>query len=105
MSFIIVPSGTPGNVSASTRSPTSVLLVWSPPSPDHQNGIITEYYINVTEVETRTVSQLMVTGTTQLLFDTLHPYYVYNFFISAATTVGQGPYSPVFSIQTPEDGQ
>ena len=80
------------------------MLLWDAPLADQQNGIITEYYINVTEVETGTVSQLMVTGTTQLLIDTLHPYYVYNFFISAATTVGQGPYSPVFSIQTPEDG-
>ena len=58
----------------------------------------------MTEIETGVTSQLMVAGATQLVIDTLHPYYVYNFYISAATTVGQGPYSPVFSIQTPEDG-
>ena len=99
-----MPTGTPENVTASTPSPTSVFLVWNPPTPDQQNGIIITYYINMTEVETGMVSQRMVTGTTQLLIDNLHPYYVYSFFISAATTAGQGPYSPVFTVQTLEDG-
>lgn len=58
----------------------------------------------MTEVETGVTIQLMVTGAAVLLIDTLHPYYVYSFFISAATTVGQGPYSTIFSIRTPEDG-
>lgn len=103
--ILVAPSGSPENIVATSLSSTSVELSWDPPPVDQQNGIITNYYINVTEVETGMVSQLMVTGTTQLLIDTLHPYYVYNFYISAATTVGQGPYSPAFSIQTPEDGQ
>lgn len=101
---ILVPTGTPQSISATTPNSTSVLLSWMPPSPDQHNGIITTYHINVTEVETGAVSQLVVTGTTQLLVDTLHPYYVYNFIVSAATSVGQGPYSPVFTVQTPEDG-
>ena len=58
----------------------------------------------MTELETGMTSQLMVAGETQLQIYTLHPYYVYNFYISAATAIGQGPYSPVFSIQTLEDG-
>ena len=102
--LFLVPTGTPSNITATTPSPMSVLLLWSPPPPDQLNGIITTYYINVTEVETGTVSQLMVTGATQFLIDSLHPYYVYNFFISAANIIGQGPYSPMFSVQTPEDG-
>ena len=57
----------------------------------------------MTEVETGVAVQLTVTGSTMLLIDTLHPYYVYNFFISAATVVGQGPYSTVLSVQTPQD--
>ena len=71
---------------------------------DQQNGIIVEYYINVTEVETGMVSQVVVPGASQWLVDNLHPYYVYNFHISAATNVGLGPFSPVFTVQTPEDG-
>ena len=81
-----------------------MLLVWRPPAFDQQNGIITTYFINVTEVETGMSYQLMVAGVTQLLIDTLHPYYVYNIFMSAATVVGEGPYSQVFTIQTLEDG-
>ena len=99
-----VPTGAPQGITATTPSPTSVLLAWTPPSRDQQNGIITTYYINVTEVESGMASQLMVAGATELLVDTLHPYYVYNFYISAATIVGQGPYSTVFTIQTSEDG-
>ena len=99
-----VPTGAPQGITATTPSPTSVLLAWTPPSRDQQNGIITTYYINMTEVESGMASQLMVAGATELLVDTLHPYYVYNFYISAATTVGRGPYSTVFTIQTPEDG-
>ena len=58
----------------------------------------------MTEVETGITVQLTVTDATSLLVDTLHPYYVYNFFISAATVGGQGPYSTLFSIRTEEDG-
>ena len=58
----------------------------------------------MTEVETGVTVQLTVTSATTLFINTLHPYYVYNFFISAATAVGQGPYSTLFSIRTLEDG-
>ena len=99
-----VPTGAPENVAATTLSSTSVLLTWNPPLPDLQNGIITTYFVNVTELETGMASQLTVADATQLLINTLHPYYVYNFYISAATVIGLGPYSPVFPIQTLEDG-
>ena len=102
--YYTAPSGAPVNIVATSLSSTSVELSWNPPPTDQQNGIITDYYINMTEVETGVTVQLTVTGATSLLIDTLHPYYVYNFFISAATVVGQGPYSTLFSIQTPEDG-
>ena len=100
----LVPTGTPENVTALTLTSTSALVAWRPPSFDQQNGIIATYYINVTEVETGNSYQLMVAGATQLLINTLHPYYVYNIFISAATVIGQGPYSQMFTIQTLEDG-
>ena len=92
------------NIVALSLNSTSVQLSWDPPPADQQNGIITDYYINMTEVETGVTVQLTVTSATTLLVSTLHPYYVYNFFISAATVVGQGPYSTLFSVQTPEDG-
>lgn len=58
----------------------------------------------MTEIETGITSQLTAPDATEFLVDMLHPYYVYSFYISAATSVGQGPYSTVFTIQTPEDG-
>ena len=102
--FYTAPSGAPENIVATSLTSTSVRLSWNPPPADQQNGIITDYYINMTEIETGVTIQLTITGATSLFVDTLHPYYVYNFFISAATVVGQGPYSTLFSIQTPEDG-
>ena len=104
LSHFAAPSGAPENIVAMSLTSTSVQLSWNPPPADQQNGIITDYYVNMTEVETRVTVQLMVTGATSLLVDTLHPYYMYNFFISAATIVGQGPYSTLFSIRTQEDG-
>lgn len=98
------PSGSPMNIVTLSLTSTSVQLSWNPPPADQQNGIITDYYINMTEIETGVTVQLMVTGATTLLVNALHPYYVYSFFISAATVVGQGPYSTIFSIRTPEDG-
>ena len=96
--FFSVPAGAPESIAATTLTSTSVLLTWNPPLPDLQNGIITTYFVNMTELETGMASQLTVADATQLLIDTLHPYYVYNFYISAATVVGQGPYSPVFPL-------
>ena len=98
------PSGSPVSIAALLLTSTSVQLSWSAPPADQQNGIITDYYINMTEVETGVTVQLMVTGATTLLINTLHPYYVYSFFISAATVIGQGPYSTQFSIRALEDG-
>ena len=84
-------------------SSDTISLSWSPPPPSDTNGIIREYRVNVTEVETGRVFYLTST-TTSITVQSLHPYYTYYCTVSAYT-VGVGPYTVVFSIRTPEDGK
>ncbi len=69
---------------------------------EEQNGIITEYRINVTELETGNVLVRFST-TTSVTVTALHPYYTYVCIVSAHT-VATGPYTDTFAIRTPEDG-
>ena len=60
------------------------------------------YRINITEVEsgrvlwyTSDISALVVSG--------LHPYYTYDWAVSASTIIGYGPYTEVSTVVTLED--
>ena len=84
-------------------SSTIITLFWDPPPADAQNGIITQYRINITEVETGRFFTLFST-TTSVNVTTLHPYYTYNCVIAAATMIGVGPYTSVITVVTLQDG-
>ena len=64
--------------------------MWDPPPPDQINGVIQGYRINITELDTGTLSQIVVDGTDTVV-GPLHPHYNYNFSIVAFTHVGHGP--------------
>lgn len=100
----IVPSGYPQNFSVSPISPRSALLTWDLPNTEDRNGIVIEYTINVSEVITGEEFQLLSTNTS-LTVTTLRPYVLYRWIIAASTSVGIGPFSTVFMITTPEDGE
>ena len=70
---------------------------------DERNGIIMEYHINITELDTGNVLSL-VSYNTFITVQFLHPYYTYASIVSAVT-IGEGPYSEIFIITTPEDGK
>ena len=88
---------------ATPTDPRSIVLRWNPPSPEDRNGPITNYIINVTSVETREMFDINTTLTTFRL-EGLTPYTTYGFTIAASTEVGLGPFSSLFTVQTPEDG-
>ena len=97
------PTGPPQNVSGLALSSSSLILSWSPPPLAERNGIIVEYRINITEVDTGNVLSL-VTYSTFVIVEFLHPFYTYASIVSAVT-VDEGPFSEVFIVTTPEDGK
>ena len=77
-------------------------LAWEEPQEEDRNGIIRQYHINVTEVNTRRQFQVVST-TTSISISSLHPDYTYQWTV-AAFTIGLGPFSISETISTPEDG-
>ena len=79
------------------------MISWIPPPLPDRNGIITEYSINITELDTAT-DMILTSSVPSLFVIGLHPYYEYVVAVSAQT-VALGPYSEPETIQTPEDGK
>ena len=101
--LLSAPSDAPLNISIFATSPSSISLSWLPPALADRNGIITEYRLNLTELDTG-MEQLLTSLTTSYVIQGLHPYYMYLILVSAHT-VDTGPYSEAQVIQTPEDGE
>lgn len=97
------PTAPPGNLSGYPVDSRTVFLSWSPPPIEEQNGIIRHYIINVTERDTGDTFIAIAFGN-NITLQALHPFYVYEITIVAATIIGPGPMSPVFFVQTIEDG-
>ena len=98
---IAVPTDVPQDVLTAINSRT-LHISWASPPFEHQNGIISEYRVNITERETGMVFRL-ITAATSVTVPSLHPYYNYKCTIAAVTT-GEGPYSMELAITMPEDG-
>ena len=82
---------------------SSAVIFWSPPPLDQQNGLIIGYTVNVTEVQSGEVFQL-VSFTTQVTANELSPFTTYSVVIEAYTAVGSGPSSTPYTFMTGEDG-
>ena len=97
------PSSAPQNLTVTALSPNSISLDWSPPPPHSQNGVIREYRVNVTEVETGTEFYFTTAATSYTVSNILHPYYTYECIVSAYT-IAIGPYTDEVTMMTLEDG-
>ena len=91
------------NVSGTALNSTHIGLVWDPPLQMDHRGIIREYRLNITELDTGLVFQTAST-TTETTIGPLHPYYTYASIITAFT-VDEGPYSSAVVVRTEEDGE
>lgn len=87
---------------ALATSPFTADLSWSPPLDDEQNGVITNYVINITEDDTGYEFQLRTSNTTITVGYNLRPYYSYTCVIAAETSVGLGPFSSSIDFRTHE---
>ena len=83
---------------------TMLRISWEEPLTEERNGIITNYVINMTIVETGEQSQFTPTEHS-IELNRLHPFYTYTFIMAAETVNGTGPYSTAFTIQLPPDGE
>ena len=95
------PAGPPQELKVVLITSRSLKLSWFPPLLQDHNGIIREYRIRVTDVQTGNTVELVSTSTS-ITIQPLHPYYVYHCNV-AAYTIAEGPYAAV-EVQTPEDG-
>jgi len=82
----------------------TLVLSWEAPNPEDRNGIIRQYTVNITELDTRTLTQLVTNDTTITAFSQ-HPYYTYSCVVAAETSVGLGPFTSSRAVQMPEDGK
>ena len=99
-----VPSGSPENFMGVAQSSDTIVLTWDPPLQQNRNGIITDYIINVTALDTGEISQY-ITPDRSLTLNSLTPFSTYAFIIAARTSVGAGPFSTDIIIRTLEDGK
>ena len=99
-----VPTSAPQNTVGTAPTSRSITLQWDPPPIEDQNGIIVLYQIDVIEVESGMLFQYIFSGTF-IFIPNLHPYYTYQWVVSASTTVGYGPDTEPSIVTTPEDGK
>ena len=98
------PIGEPTNVTVLFVGPTSIHISWDHPPDDTLYGMIREYRITYTELETGAVFNTSTDSeTTELAVDSLHPFYTYTFFI-VPVTVDVGTNHTEITIRTAEAG-
>ena len=102
--FIAAPSGIPHNFSASVVTSHSLSLIWNPPLPENQNGVIIRYTVNITVLATIQMFQLF-SDNNSITVSSLSPYTTYSFIIAAETAVGVGPFSGAYTVMTATDGK
>lgn len=103
--FLAVPSSAPQTVDGVASDPITLRLYWSPPPLEDQNGEITHYGINITDIKQGLTHQYNTSGpVTSYIVKDLHPYYSYLYTLTAFTVVGHGPYSPPEIRQMPPAG-
>ena len=90
----------PDNVTVSAINATTIYLSWN--GVITSVGIIRDYIIRVSEVNTGLVMNYRTTFTSISI--SVHPDYVYSCYVSAFT-VAAGPFSNVVTIKTPQDGK
>ena len=108
ISYIAVPSGSPGNFTVTASSSTSVTAFWQLPSADFRNGIIIGFklfYKRKSSGEPATIITINNGTTSAEDITGLVKYTEYELQVLAFTFVGDGPKSSSRIERTKEDGK
>ena len=104
--FISVPSGAPSSVNVTSITPYSLTFSISLPLPQHRNGIILRYSLQLTQSSN---GRQLPTYTTRpgwlLNVSSLTPYTTYSYVVAAQTVNGTGPYGRIRTVTTAETGK
>ena len=95
-----VPTAPPISPSGSPVTSTLITLRWSPIPPEHLNGQLRFYLVDVTEVITN-ISWTFHSVQRGINIGPLHAYYTYRCRV-AGFTVGLGPYTSLFYVNSGE---
>ncbi|XP_028417486.1 receptor-type tyrosine-protein phosphatase F-like [Dendronephthya gigantea] len=87
------PSGPPMNIKATSRSASSLLLVWDPPEKNKQNGVITSYTACLSHLKNGSCFQMFTTGESRWLIGNLNFSTKYYVRILARNKAGSSNYS------------
>ena len=105
MNTFSAPIGSPTNLTAIKFDSTSIHLYWSHPPEDTHYGILREYWLNITELESgRRWREVVDAEDTEAILTDLHPYYTYHITI-IPVTIEEGDNYTEITIRTAEDGE
>ncbi|XP_049308729.1 protein sax-3 isoform X1 [Bactrocera dorsalis] len=95
-----VPSAPPDNIQIGMYNLTAGWVRWSPPPPQHHNGNLLGYKIEVTAGTTLKVLANMTLNatTTSVLLNNLTTGATYNVRLNSYTKAGEGPYAEPVSL-------
>ncbi|CAG9818894.1 unnamed protein product [Phaedon cochleariae] len=98
-----IPSAPPDSITAGIYNETAGWVKWSAPPPQHCNGVIIGYKVQIKGNVIR--SMTLNASTTSILISNLTAGGIYNARVSALTIAGQGPYSNIIPLLTASRAQ
>jgi len=99
------PYSSPQSLSTFMTGTTTVNISWSPPDLRTQNGPIISYTVVLSDLSFGMADQELNSTDLHLFISGLEEYGNYSVRVAASTVVGLGPYSPLVTFITLEDGK
>lgn len=93
-----VPSAPPDHITAGVFNDTAGWVKWMPPPPQHHNGVIIGYKIQIKGSAARSIT--INASTTSVLISNLTSGGLYNARVAALTSAGLGPFSNAVPLLT-----